>query len=153
MKLPFPLSQALGLSAAPVVVEVQRYQAFVRDVALSQQVWGLLDAEGWISLRLHDDVACLPVWSQPQSAWAFAHGPREGCTVGAIDLPDFLDHWLPAMDRLGVQVAVHPLDPAQVAPVTARILAWHLQARCVSFPMSWIYGPRGHETDPHPGEP
>jgi hypothetical protein len=153
MKLPFSFSLALGLSSAPVQVDTQRYQAFVREVALSQQVWGLLDAEGWISLRLDGDTACLPVWAQPQAAWSFAQGPRTGCTVGAIELPDFLDHWLPAMDRLGVQVAVHPADQAQVAPVTARVLAWHLQARCVSFPMSWIYGPGDHETDAHSGKP
>ncbi len=135
LKLPLILTESLRPAAAPEP-ESPRYQAFVREAAQAQLLWGLQDAAGWITLDWSTGLSCLPVWSQPQSARVFARGPWEGCRVEAITLPDFLDHWLPAMDRLGVQVAVHPSDAQQLAPVAARVLAWHLQMRCVCFPLS-----------------
>ena len=134
MKLPPALMQALGLQPNPDVVETLHYRSFVQEAAQSQQVWGLLDAGGWISLPLDDGGSCLPVWAQMHEVRAFARGLGTGCTPGAINLPDFLDHWLPAMDSLGVQVAVQPEDGLKLAPVPARVLAWHLQVRCVHFP-------------------
>ncbi len=116
-------------------------QGFVQEVAQTLQVWGLMDAGGWISLPLDDGASCLPVWSQPFEARAFARGAWAGCRAGAIDLPDFLDHWLPAMDKLGVAVAVQPQDVTPRVTVPARVLAWHLQARCLSFPASMIEQP------------
>ena len=134
MKLPPALIQALGLQPTPDAVETLHYRAFVQEAALNQQVWGLLDAGGWISLPLAAGASCLPVWAQPHEAQAYARGARAGWTAGAIDLADLLDHWLPAMDSLGVQVAVQPVAEQPLVPVPARVLAWHLQVRCIQFP-------------------
>ncbi len=152
MKLPPALIQALGLQPIPDTAQTLPYRGFVQEAAQTQQVWGLLDAGGWISLPLADGTSCLPVWSQLHEARAFARGVGSAGTAGAISLPDFLDHWLPAMDSLGVQVAVQPEGTASLAPVPARVLAWHLQVRCVSFPVPWSDGHMGRPADIHPGE-
>lgn len=136
--LPQALRQALGLQPAPAVLDALLDQGFVQEVAHTLQVWGLMDAGGWISLPLDDGRSCLPVWSRPFEAQAFARGAWAGCRAGAIDLPDFMDHWLPAMDQLGVAVAVQPQDVRPRVMVPARVLAWHLQLRCLSFPVSMI---------------
>ena len=134
MKLPPALIQALGLQPTPDVAQTLHYRSFVQEAALNQQVWGLLDAGGWISLPMAGGASCLPVWAQLHEAQAYARGTGAALTAGAIDLPDFLDHWLPAMDSLGVQVVVQPEAMQTPAPVPARVLAWHLQVRCVHFP-------------------
>lgn len=151
--LPHALRQALGLQPAPAGLDAPLYQGFVQEVAQTLQVWGLMDAGGWISLPLDDGASCLPVWSQPFEARAFARGAWAGCRPGAIDLPDFLDHWLPAMDQLGVAVAVQPQDVTPRVTVPARVLAWHLQVRCVSFPVPWSDGRPDRGSRPYPGEP
>lgn len=133
-KLPPALAQILGLQPTPAVVDAPHYQGFVQEAAQTLQVWGLLDGGGWISLTLDDGAPCLPVWSQPHDAQAFACGAWATCKPGPIDLSDFLDHWLPAMDSLGVQVSVQPEEANRLLPVPARVLAWHLQVRCVQFP-------------------
>lgn len=152
-KLPPVLVQMLGLQPAPALVDTPRYQGFVQDAAQAQQVWGLLDAGGWISLTLDDGMGCLPVWAHPADALACARGPWADCRTAAIDLPDFLDHWLPAMDSLGVQVAVQPDTLQLLACVPARVLAWHLQVRSIHFPVPWSDSPPGRATDAPPGEP
>ena len=152
MKLSPILIQALGLQPLPAAVDTPRYEGFVQEVSQSLQVWGLLDAGGWISLPLGDGAACLPVWSQPHDARAFARGPWGACAVGAIDVPDFLDHWLPAMDSLGVLVAVQPDDAGTLAPMPARVLAWHLQVRCINFSLRGLDGPADPAPHPSPGE-
>ena len=151
MKLPPALIQALGLQPAPAVVETLQYRTFVQEAAQAQQVWGLLDAGGWISLPLEGRASCLPVWAQMHEARSFARSAGAVWTVEAIDLPDFLDHWLPAMDSLGVQVAVQPEDGLKLAPVPARVLAWHLQVRCINFPVPWSDGRPGRAGDSLPG--
>ena len=151
MKLPPALIQALGLQPTPDVVETLHYRGFVQEAAQTQQVWGLIDAGGWISLPLESGGSCLPVWSQLHEARAFARSMQTACTAGAINLPDFLDHWLPAMDSLGVQVAVQPEEV--LAPVPARVLAWHLQVRCVNFPVPWSEGHAGRTSNVFTGKP
>lgn len=135
LKLPPALVQILGLQPTPAVVDTPPYQGFVQEASQTLQVWGLLDAGGWISLTLADGLSCLPVWSQPHDARACARGAWAACQPGPIDLSDFLDHWLPAMDSLGVQVLVQPETLQLADPVPARVLAWHLQVRCVNFPV------------------
>lgn len=153
LKLPPALAQILGLQPTPAVVDTAHYQGFVQEAAQTLQVWGLLDAGGWISLTLDDGASCLPVWSQPHDARAFARGAWARCRVGPIDLSDFLDHWLPAMDSLGVQVLVQPEDLQQAAPVPARVLAWHLQVRCINFPAQGLGDEPGSVTLSPTGEP
>ena len=153
LKLPPALVQILGLQPTPAVVDAPHYQGFVQEVAQTKQVWGLLDAGGWISLTLEDGESCLPVWSQPHDARAFACGAWATCKPGPIDLSDFLDHWLPAMDSLGVQVSVQPEEANRLLPVPARVLAWHLQVRCVHFPANGLDDASGPVTLSPTGEP
>lgn len=153
LKLPPALIQILGLQPTPAVVDAPHYQGFVQEVAQTMQVWGLLDAGGWISLTLDDGESCLPVWSQPHDARAFARGAWATCKPGPIDLSDFLDHWLPAMDSLGVQVSVQPEEASRLLPVPARVLAWHLQVRCVNFPADGLDDEPGPVTLSPTGEP
>jgi hypothetical protein len=153
LKLPAALVQILGLQPTPAVVDTPHYQGFVQEAAQTLQVWGLLDAGGWISLTLEDGASCLPVWSQPHDARAFACGPWAKCKPGPIDLPDFLDHWLPAMDSLGVLVSVQPEEASRLLPVPARVLAWHLQVRCIHFPAQGLGDEPGPMTLSPTGEP
>ncbi len=97
--------QFLAVMALP---EDARYLHFLRQVADSAQVWGLLDPRGWVTLTDAQGHAGLPVWPHPAYAAACASDDWSGYVPACIEVPAFLDHWLPDMAELGVRVDVFP---------------------------------------------
>jgi hypothetical protein len=99
-----------------------RYAHFVKQVADSEQVWGLRTEEGWVSVGDDDGNSMLPVWPHPDYAAACAVDEWDDAQPSAIDLDDWLDEWLVNLDDEGDQVAVFPtpqgrgvvVEPAQL---------------------------------------
>ncbi|MDE2617202.1 MAG: DUF2750 domain-containing protein [Burkholderiales bacterium] len=97
--------QFLAVLALP---EDQRYLHFLRKAANSERIWSLLDPHGWATLTDPLGQVGLPVWPHPAFAAACACGDWEGYGPACIEVPVFLDRWLPDMGELGVRVDVFP---------------------------------------------
>jgi hypothetical protein len=97
--------QYLAVLALP---EDERYLYFLRETAGAERLWGLLDPRGWVTLTDSQGQAGLPVWPHPVYASACASGDWNGYVPACIEVPAFLDQWLPDMAELGVRVDVFP---------------------------------------------
>jgi hypothetical protein len=99
-----------------------RYSHFIKQAADSNTVWGLREADGWVSLSDDSEVPMFPVWPHADYAHLLATGSWASATPTAIDLDEWLDTWLPNLIEQGDKVAVFqtptgkglPVDPAQL---------------------------------------
>ncbi|ALP54357.1 hypothetical protein Tel_15045 [Candidatus Tenderia electrophaga] len=85
----------------------QRYDYFIRKTVELKQVWGLAGDEGWVILTEAGEEH-LPVWPHREMAAAWASGEFADCQPQAIPLTDWLDKWLPGMERDELLPAVCP---------------------------------------------
>lgn len=113
------------LLAVQSLPEELRYQHFLRQAANSERVWGLLGARGWVTQTDLRGQFGLPVWPHPAYAAACAGEDWEACVPACIDVPVFLDRWLPDMAELGVLVDVFPVAGRRGHMVSA----WQLELR------------------------
>jgi hypothetical protein len=97
----------------------ERYDYFVKKAADGDAMWGLRDAEGWVTTADDEGVLHLPVWPHPAFAAACAESEWAGAAPEAIDV----DEWVQGAARLlaedGLRVAVFPTPAGQgisVAP-------------------------------------
>lgn len=118
------LPQFLAILELP---EDERYLHFLRQAANSERIWGLLEPRGWVTLTDPQGHAGLPVWPHPVYAAACARGDWDSYMPACIEVPSFLDHWLPDMAELGVRVDVFPAAGRRGRMVPA--LALELQLR------------------------
>ncbi|MEI8372831.1 MAG: DUF2750 domain-containing protein [Planctomycetota bacterium] len=84
-----------------------RYSYFVRKVADFEKVWGLFE-DGWALMGDDAGNQILPVWPEREFAEALAQGDWATHTAKAISLKDFVEKWLPGMEKDGKQLAVFP---------------------------------------------
>lgn len=75
------------------------YQRFIGEALAQGCVWGLEGAEGWALCASHrnDEVAVMPLWSQPEFAQAHAVEDWSDYKVVPIAVAELLDEWLPGM--------------------------------------------------------
>ena len=86
----------------------ERYEYFVKRVADWEQVWSLRSASGWSLAGAEDGREVIPVWPHEQFAAACSEGAWKGDEPTPIPLDDWLEKWLPGMERDGRLVAVFP---------------------------------------------
>jgi Protein of unknown function (DUF2750) len=86
----------------------KRYDYFIKKVAETEEVFGLMDDEGWALLGDDDDEDILPVFPAAEFAEAFrTAADYEEYRVEAIDVTEFVE-WLGDMDEDNLLVAVFP---------------------------------------------
>lgn len=104
-----------------------RYRHFVSRVADNQEILGLRQHDGWVSMGI-DDQRLFPVW--PAAAYATACAVEEFTAAEAtpIDLREWLETWLPNLEGDGSGVAVFPTPSGQGAVVAPATLREHLLA-------------------------
>jgi hypothetical protein len=97
----------------------KRYEYFIKRSADMEQVWGLTNDEGWASGKDDDSGSeTFAVWPHKRYAEACAKDEWEGRTPEAIDMKEWLDGWLPDLEKDGRKVAVFPV-PSGVSVNTA----------------------------------
>lgn len=104
-----------------------RYRHFVSRVADNQEILGLRQHDGWVSMGI-DDQRLFPVW--PAAAYATACAVEEFTAAEAtpIDLREWLETWLPNLEGDGSGVAVFPTPSGQGVVVAPAALREHLLA-------------------------
>lgn len=87
----------------------KRYDIFVKEVAETEEVFGLLEGEAdWALLGDEDDTNILPVFPNEATAELFRQETGfDECQVAIIDLNEFIE-WLGEMSADGLLVAIAP---------------------------------------------
>jgi hypothetical protein len=109
-----------------------RYALFVRRVADWEEVWSLRTDNGWCLMANEDGVELIPVWPHPRFADACADAQKKE-QAAKIPLEDWLDRWLPGMNRDGRQVAVFPVPGGKGIVVSPDRLKSDLLAECEQY--------------------
>jgi Protein of unknown function (DUF2750) len=100
----------------------ERYAYFVRKVADFEEVWGLF-AGGWATATDADGRKVLPFWPEEPFAKSCADGPWSGYMPRAIALHDFMDKWLPGMQKDEIMIGVFPTPAEKGVVVSPHVLA------------------------------
>ncbi|HYE20382.1 MAG TPA: DUF2750 domain-containing protein [Tepidisphaeraceae bacterium] len=105
--------------------DVDRYAYACAKFVDWREVWSLRNAGGWVLAGDDDGREGVPVWPHPRFAQDCATGRWDGCVPAAIPVQDWMDKWLPGMERDNRYVATFPLPGAstraiQVEPAAHR---------------------------------
>jgi len=91
-----------------------RYSYFVEEILRQKAIWGLRNSSNnWVMLGDGQGKEYLPVWPNSSSALQCASGDWEGACPSEISLSDWLDKWLPGLDRDGRTLSVYPTANSQ----------------------------------------
>lgn len=106
----------------------ERYDYFVDAVIQWQQVWTLSSDKGTV-LMSSEGEDCLPVWPHSDFASQWATGDWSDCSPMSIDLPAWLERWLPGLEEDGLVIAVFPGTEEEGIVVAPQDLRQALLAR------------------------
>ncbi|CEH33436.1 DUF2750 domain-containing protein [Romboutsia lituseburensis] len=84
--------------------ESDKYRYFNTTVAYYEELWGLYD-DGWATIE-GDEGVTIPLWPDKQYADICAKGDWETYTAKRIDLYEFLNKWVPEMEKDNIKPAV-----------------------------------------------
>jgi hypothetical protein len=95
-----------------------RYKYFVKTVCAEEEVWGLVDDEGWLMLEDDDDsTEVIPVFPNREFAEIFREkGEFDDFKVDCLDLYEFVD-WLDDFEAEKMKIAVFPTPEFQCAVI------------------------------------
>ncbi len=86
----------------------ERARHLVKRVADQEEIWGLRAVDGWALSRAPGGAHALPVWPHPKYAKLCATGPWAGCEPAKIDLPRFVERWIPRLAKEKRVISVFP---------------------------------------------
>jgi hypothetical protein len=108
--------------------DAKRYDYFVSRVVDTERVWGLRSADGdWAYATAEDGREVVAVWPHERYAEACAKGPWADDRPEVISLDDWLQRWLPGLERDGHEIAVFPTCEGAGARVTPQRLRHDLE--------------------------
>jgi hypothetical protein len=84
----------------------RRYEYFVKRAASHGALWGLRGSGGWVIAEDDEGNQHFPVWPHSRFAEACAENPWAGETPAAIDVDEWVEAWLPNLERDAMRVAV-----------------------------------------------
>lgn len=84
--------------------EADKYRYFNTTVAYHEELWGLYD-DGWATTG-DDENVTIPLWPKKQYAEKCIKGDWENYTAQRIDLNEFLNKWVPEMEKDNIKPAV-----------------------------------------------
>ncbi|MEP4891841.1 MAG: DUF2750 domain-containing protein [Aliiglaciecola sp.] len=86
-----------------------RFEYAISRMIESKELWGLFGENGWLLLQAEED-ACLPIWPSESFAKAWEKNDFPDCNPKQITLDDWLQQWLPGMEKNGTLILVFPLS-------------------------------------------
>ncbi|WP_254507648.1 DUF2750 domain-containing protein [Anatilimnocola floriformis] len=84
-----------------------RYDYFVSKVADFETVWGL-KLDKWVMVADGGGRPAAPFWPEEEFAKLCATDSFAGAVAASIPLDQFLERWLPGLERDGYLVAIFP---------------------------------------------
>jgi hypothetical protein len=84
----------------------RRYAYFVKRAASHGELWGLRGEGGWVVAEDDEAVPHFAVWPHPRFAEVCATGHWAGEKPEAIDIDDWVEAWLPNLERDRMRILV-----------------------------------------------
>jgi hypothetical protein len=94
-----------------------RFEYFVHRVCETRAVWALYQ-DGWASVSGDEGEAMIPFWPHRAFAEAFRVGAWQGFEPRRVELGEFLQTWIPGMEKQGVLPAIFPVPTGSSVVVT-----------------------------------
>jgi hypothetical protein len=88
------------------LTEDRKYKYFFNRVAESEQVCGLKDKNGWITISDDKGRIVMPLWPSYEFAKYCKENQWKETEIESIDIYEFLEYWLAGMKRDGCRVLV-----------------------------------------------
>jgi hypothetical protein len=85
-----------------------RFEYALTKMIETQNLWGLYGESGWVMLKADED-ACIPIWPHKEFAEAWVQNEFPDCQPKQIDFVDWIDTWLPGMQKNNTLILVFPL--------------------------------------------
>ncbi|BDI33920.1 hypothetical protein CCAX7_59710 [Capsulimonas corticalis] len=104
----------------------ERYAHFIKRVADHEHLWSLWN-DGWVLAADNDRHEVVPVWPHERYAAACAIDEWAGHTPRAIDLDEWLEKWIPGLERDGRLVVVFLTPSSAGATVTPENMRQELE--------------------------
>jgi hypothetical protein len=80
------------------LTEDKKYKYFFNKVAETEQVCGLKDKNGWITIKDENDIR-MPLWPSYEFAKYCQENQWKDTHIESIDLYEFMEYWLLGMKR------------------------------------------------------
>ena len=113
----------------------RRYEYFVKRATSHGQLWGLRGDGGWVIAEDDEGNRHFPAWPHQRFAQALANDKWSDGVPAAIDIDEWLEEWLPDLDRDGIRVAVFQTPDDQGVAVSPQRLKRDLHAELEQFKM------------------
>lgn len=95
----------------PALPAARRYEYFIKRSASHGELWGLHGDGGWVMAEDDDAIHTSLSGPHPRFAKACSTGPWEGEDPQAIDVDEWVEGWIPQLQREGFRIAVLSDDP------------------------------------------
>jgi hypothetical protein len=112
---------------------MSRYEYCVKRVASHGELWGLSGSGGWVVAEDDEGSAHFPVWPHRRFAEACAAGPWQDGKPVALDIDEWVDVWLPNLEKDGMRVAVFQTPDDQGVGVAPMRFKGDLEAELAKF--------------------
>ncbi|WP_158969262.1 DUF2750 domain-containing protein [Paraglaciecola sp. L3A3] len=86
----------------------QRFEYALTKMIETQYLWGLYGKNGWVMLKADED-SCMPIWPHKEFATSWVKEDFPDCEPKQIDFVEWLDIWLPGMQKNNTLILVFPL--------------------------------------------
>ena len=96
---------------------MERYEYFIDNILVTGEVWGLYE-KGWVMAMDDDNTECMPFWPGKDFAEYCAVDEWEGAEPKMIQLEEFINKWMPLLEKDHVKPSIFPnnVDSAIMAP-------------------------------------
>ena len=111
----------------------QRYDYFIKRAASHGELWGLRGDGGWVVSADDEGDQYFPVWPHERFAAACAEGPWAGEEPVPVDIDEWVEAWLPNLERDGMRVAVFQTPDDKGVGVAPERLKSDLEAELAQF--------------------
>jgi hypothetical protein len=100
----------------------EKLQYFINETIANHFLFTIRNDESVLSFYDDQSNPCIPFYPYPEFSAAVIENGWKDCYPTKIPLHDFLHHWLPGMDKDGVQVALYPDPQREILLLTAKEL-------------------------------
>ena len=97
----------LDLAALHKLPTDERLASILDHIIAQKAVWGLTGKDGWVLVSASEDT-CLPIWPSKELANEWGETTSPTAEPREISLVEWVDVWLPGMEKNGTSVLVCP---------------------------------------------
>lgn len=96
----------------------ERAELLVDTLLESGVVWGLMGETGWLMVE-NDHKTCLPIWPDEEAVKFWQRKDLPTSMPQAISLKDFVETWLPGLQKNNVSLVMFPAGTLREGLITS----------------------------------